>query len=433
MRTSGYQHERTQHTLSNSRLWLHDANLFDGTGSPCAPRDILIEGNRILAVVATGEGDREDRNATHLQVHGRTVLPGLIDAHSHVGILNLQQQLAMPPAVQAALIFENLRLSLDQGFTTLRDLGGVDHGLRQAIDGGYVEGPRLLPSGQIISQTAGHGDGRPAYCFCEQNPTTGMDTFALPMLLADGVDEVTKATRKQLKRGATQIKIFATGGQLSEGDPVESPQFSPAEMRAIVETADDRDIYVTAHAHTVRGMRRAVRAGVRCIEHGSLVDAETVALFVEHGTFVVPTLTISESLRVNHERMGIDPAWLSKNDEIYAETLKSIEMMDRAGVPLGSGSDIIGPQQDIRAWEIALKAEVIGASKAVASATLVNARIIGLDSEIGSIESGKIADLVIFDGNPLERPELFRTERPSIVVQGGRIIRGAQPEGLDRV
>lgn len=406
-------------------IWLHNTNLFDGTGSAQQPRDIEIAEGLIRRVVAPNT-DLWNEPGKHFDLGGKSVLPGLIDAHAHVGILNLQNQISLAPPVQAAMVFKILRSSIDQGFTTLRDLGGVDSGLVQAVDMGLVEGPRILPSGQILSQTGGHGDSRPKYCFCAHNPSTGMDTFTLPMVLADGVDEVIKATRAQLKRGATQIKVFATGGQLSEGDPVEAPQFNEAEIRAIVEVAADRDTYVTAHGHTVRGIQRAVKAGVRCIEHGSILDEATVELLRSTGTFVVPTLTISESLRVNHAAMGVPPEWIIKNDEISIEVERSIRMLDAAGVEMGSGSDIIGPDQDIRGWELALKAEILGSAKAIVSATLTNAKIMGLDQDLGSVEPGKIADLVVFDENPVENPNVFRQHFPSVVILGGQITRGAE-------
>ena len=187
------------------------------------------------------------------------VFPGFIDAHAHVGLLSLERQLRIPPASQAAMIFHNLSSSLDQGFTTLRDLGGVDGGLVEAIEAGLVEGPRLLPSAAIMSQTGGHGDVRPRFASVSENEPTG-SSMVHPFAICDGVEEVTRTARQQFRAGATQLKVHATGGQLSEGDPLECPQFSRAELEAFVAVAEDRDSYVTAHCHTVRGIRRAVES-----------------------------------------------------------------------------------------------------------------------------------------------------------------------------
>ena len=411
----------------NAELWLHNGLVFDGTGAPARIADILISADRIAAVVEPS-ADNLQKPGSHLDLEGRTVLPGLIDAHAHIGILNLQNQAVIAPAVQAAMIFRILSAALDQGFTTLRDLGGIDKGIVDALEAGFVEGPRVLPSGQIISQTAGHGDARSRYGYEEGNPSTGVDTLTLPMRIADGVDEVRRAARDQYRRGATQLKIFASGGQLSEGDPIECPQYSVEEIRAIVQVAEDRDSYVTAHAHTVRGIRRAIEGGVRCIEHASVLDEDTIQLMKAEGVFAVPTLTVSEQLRVNADAMGVKQEWLVSNDELSARAAESIKRMDAAGIPMGSGADLIGEHQDARGWEVSLKAEILGVEKAIVSATLTNARILGIDDETGSIETGKLAEIAVFDGDPLRNHRVFREQLPVLVLQRGEIVRDRRSE-----
>lgn len=416
-----------------SEVLITGGKLFLDVDRPVVPGTVWLEGDRIARIMDPDSAREQQAvrdGATVIKADGGTVLPGLIDAHTHLGLLSLSGQQRISPASQAALIFENLSLALDEGFTTLRDLGGVDGGLVEAIEAGLVEGPRLLPSGALLSQTAGHGDIRPRYSCAEANEHTGSD-IVRPFRLCDGVDQATKAAREQLRAGATQLKVHASGGQLSEGDPIECPQFSLEELRAFVAVAEDRDTYVTAHCHTPRGIRRALEAGIRCLEHGTVVDQETAELIHSYGAFVVPTLTIAEALRQEPHAWGVTEQMLADSVELDATELESVRTLDAVGVELGSGSDLIGEKQDKRAWEIALKARLVGAPKAVASATEVNARILGIADNVGSIEVGKIADLIVYRGsNMMDNPEYFMTRRPSTVLQGGSIIRDREPAGV---
>lgn len=418
-----------------SDVLITGGKLFLGQTRPAEPGTIWIEDGRIVRVADSDLGREQEamRNgASVIEAGGGTVLPGLIDAHTHIGLLSLSGQQRISPASQAALIFENLALALDDGFTTLRDLGGVDGGLVEAIETGLVEGPRLLPSGALLSQTAGHGDIRPHYSCAEANEPTGSD-IVRPFRLCDGIGQATKAAREQFRAGATQLKVHASGGQLSEGDPIDCPQFSVEELQAFVAVAEDRDTYVTAHCHTPRGIRRALDAGIRCLEHGTVVDQETAELIRTYGAFVVPTLTISEALRQDPRSWGVTEQMLTDSTALDAAELESVRTLDAVGVELGSGSDLIGEKQNKRAWEITLKARLLGAPKAIASATEVNARILGISDEVGTIEVGKLADLVVYrDANMVESPELFMTTRPSTVLQSGLPVRGGYAAGLSQ-
>jgi len=413
-------------------VWLTGGTVFDATGREPFRADLRVSAGRVAEVVAldpaSRPADRRGPGVVVEDVTGTTVLPGLVDAHAHVGILRLDGQAALPAPVQAAAVFAVLADSLAQGFTTLRDLGGVDGGLVEALRRGLVPGPRLLPSGQIISQTGGHGDFRgpsPAGADPCQNPSTGADGFTLPMLLVDGPDAATRAAREQFHRGATQIKVFATGGLLSHGDPIEAPQLSEAELRAVVDVATDRGSYVTAHAHSPRGLQRAVRAGARCIEHATLVDEATVELMADRGTSAVGTLTVSEVLRVDPASLGagmreqVDPGDAARLRESAA---RAIDLLERAGVRLGCGSDLIGERQHRRGWEVALHARLSGASVALQRATRVNAEICGIADEVGTLEVGKAADVAVFDGDLLAHPDLLMTTRPRLVLQGGAVV-----------
>lgn len=414
--------------MGSRTLWLVGGWVFDGTGTDRFRADVELRGSKIVGIHRPEAQRKPSPEDLAADVSGRTLFPGLIDAHSHVGLLDLIHQARLSPAIQAATIFNTLRDSLSQGFTTLRDLGGVDGGLTAAIENGLVEGPRLFPSGSIISQTAGHGDHRSRFSSERHNPSLGSGGLVRPMRIADGVEDVTRAARDQFRHGATQLKVFAGGGQLSEGDPIDAPQYSAAELTAAVQVAEDRNSYVTVHAHTSRSIQRALRAGVRCIEHATIVDPETVQMLVDFGAMVVPTLTVSEVLRRDPESWGIPQSWLESAAELDRAAVESIQMLDAAGVPLGSGSDLIGSNQSQRGWEVTLKARIVGTKKAVHSATQVNARILKVESELGTIEEGKIADLIAYDNDPIADQELFMNAAPAMVIKDGEIIRNLPVE-----
>jgi imidazolonepropionase-like amidohydrolase len=397
-----------------TEFWLAQGTLLDGTGAAPRLADICVADGKITAVEPAGQ----PRTGQVIDVSGKIVLPGLIDAHAHVGIIKMSGQNAMAPAVQAATIFNTLADSLRQGFTTLRDLGGVDGGLVEAIETGLIPGPRLLPSGEILSQSAGHGDSRRRYSkqFENDDPESGL---ALPMRLVDGVPEALRAARDQFRRGATQLKVFATGGVLSHGDPLDSPQFSLDELKAINQVAEDRNSYVTAHAHTARGIARAIEAGITHFEHATIIDDVTITLLAESGSSVVPTVSTLGVLASDAEALGIPAAWLDDCAAIVEQAKESVAKLYNAGVTLGSGADLIGPAQTQRGWEIAAKAEVLGAQRAIESATRVNAEILGVADEVGTVEVGKAADLVVFGGDVLANPQLFCEMRPELVWHNG--------------
>lgn len=403
--------------------WLTGGWVFDATGRDRYRADVHVREGRIADILETANapssgGYREPV----IDIAGGTILPGLIDAHAHVGILRLSGQSALPAPVQAAQIFETLASSLEQGFTTLRDLGGVDGGMVEALEQGYVPGPRLLVSGEILSQTAGHGDLRGRYTSETCNPGTGAEGIALPMRIVDGVAEARRAARDQFRRGASQVKVFASGGVLSEGDPLESPQFLLDELRTIVEVAEDRDSYVTAHAHTTRGIQRALQAGIRCFEHGTLLDDQTVQMLRDADAAVVGTQTVSEIMRVDPESMGVPAAWLEEAAKVRAAAANSLKMLYAAGVRVGAGADLVGTDQTRRGWEIALRADAVGARLAIQSSTRVNAEILGISADVGTVVVGKVADLVVFAEDPVSRPEIFREKRPDRVFQAGNLV-----------
>ncbi|MCT2085154.1 amidohydrolase family protein [Microbacterium enclense] len=366
---------------------------------------------RVAPADLTEDGDQV------IDLAGGLVMPGFIDAHCHLGLLDLDDRSSLSPAEQAAHIFGNLSVALDEGFTTVRDVGGIDGSFERARRAGLIRAPRVLASGAILSQIGGHGDLRRPF---DDMPVNEREGLSLPHRLCTGAAEVTRAAREQFRRGATQLKMHVTGGVLSAGDELEDPQFALDEIAAAVAVARDRGSYVTAHAHTMAGLRRALEAGVRCFEHGSFIAAEDAELLRSTGASVVPTMTIVDRI-LNDELSGAPADWLERESEVDQAQRAAISHLASAGVPVGSGSDLVGVGQRGRATEIALKAEVLGVFGAIESATRVNAEICGLPDS-GVIRPGAVADLIVHRADVLDTPSLFATRAPHIVVQSGRVV-----------
>jgi len=238
---------------------------------------------------------------------------------------------------------------------------------------------------------------------------------------------VRRAAREQLRKGATQVKVFGSGGVLSPTDPFDSLQFSHEELRAAVEAAGDWHTYVLAHCHTSDAIRRALAAGVRSIEHASILDEDAATQIVDSDAFAVVTLAVKYDLLENPERAGLTPSQLSKLQAVESEVGRSIEIMGETGVRVGSGSDIVGPLQDRRGRELPNKARYMGAAEAINTATKVNARIFYMEDRIGTVEVGKEADLILVDGRPLDEiGALADPDRIVAVIKGGRVYKDTE-------
>jgi imidazolonepropionase-like amidohydrolase len=378
--------------LQNAALFDPRAGLLrSGTG-------VRVEGDRIVEV---SEGPlRHAGGVREVDLGGRTLLPGLIDCHVHVAIttLDLAAMARKPPTLVALEAAGILRRMLQRGFTSVRDAGGADWGLAQAVERGLVAGPRLFYAGRTLSQTGGHGDHRPRSeepgCACRIH-TSG---FAH---VADGVAAVRRAAREELRRGAFQIKIMASGGVASPSDPIDVVQYSPEEMRAAVEEAQAWHTYAMAHAYTPEAISRAVRAGVRTIEHGNLLDAETAKLMAERGAILVPTLVTYRALDELGRKLGFPAVSQRKVQDVLDAGLASLEVAHEAGVPMGFGTDLLGEAHDQQGREFAIRGEALPAARVLRQATLEGARILGREGELGEVTPGARADLVVVDGDPL--------------------------------
>ena len=406
-------------------LLLHNANLIDGTGADPMPRtSVLIEDGLIRRVAAT-DALHPPSDGRTIDLEGMTLMPGLTDAHVHFGLVGLNgasNRSADDNLLTYALsVVENIELALQEGFTTVRDAAGLDPAFARATEQGLIKGPRILPSGSALSQTGGHGDHRDRYDDSPQRPVLGI---LASTMLVDGADAVRLAARLQLRQGATQIKVMASGGVMSQLDRLESVQFTVEELQAAVHEARAAGTYVLAHCHTSPSMNNVLDAGVRSIEHGSILDEATARRIVEQDAFIVPTLLVIEVLARSPEAQGISHYSQMKLAYVREQMPASIEIAMRSGVALGSGSDILGARQSGRGEELSLKARAIGPMSAIVSATQTNARLFNLEDRIGAVREGMEADLIAVAGDPLTKIELLNdASNVRLVIKGGEIVK----------
>ncbi len=404
-----------------------NAKLFDAASGTLRPNSTLvIEGERITAV--SQEALQVD-DAARIDAGGRVVLPGLIDAHVHVTAASHDffHQALQPPSLTGALSARIMREMLQRGFTTVRDAAGADFGLQEAQAQGLYEGPRLFIAGQPISQTGGHADMRPKgtgtglraeglFCSCAGLGIVGA--------IADGVGEVRRAVREQVRNGANHIKIMAGGGVSSPTDPIDGTQFSVEELRAAVEEAEAANLYALAHAYSPRAVTRAVQAGVRSIEHGNLIDEATVREMKRHGAYFVPTLATYAALADEGERLGWSPAMLDKLRVVQDRGIQAVKLARDEGVPIVFGTDLLGHMHERQNSEFLLRAPVLSALELLQSATIVAARLMRREAEIGQLVPGAFADLLIVDGDPTRDMNVLAKPAASLrlLMQSGRTV-----------
>ncbi len=404
---------------------------FDGTTLRLQEgRDILVEGGRITGLPARGQGPKD---AQVIDCGGRAVIPGLIDAHWHSTLIAVSQVAALTqdPAFIHLMAGREAGATLRRGFTTVRDVGGPAFGLKLAIDAGAVEGPRIFPSGAMISQTSGHGDFRLRSELPRMpgTPASNIEQQGVA-LIADGADQVLRATREQLMKGASQIKIMAGGGVASPYDPIDTTQYTEREMRAAVEAAADWGTYVCAHVYTSPGIRRAVAAGVKSIEHGQLADEATVKLMAGEGVWwsIQPFLADEDANRYS------DPRQQAKQREVSEGTVRAFERMRKHSVKLAFGTDILfnpaGAASQGR--QLAKFARYMSPLEALHKATGAAGELLALsgprapyDGRLGVIAPGALADLLVIDGDPskdlgwLDSPETSLR----LIMKGGRLAK----------
>jgi imidazolonepropionase-like amidohydrolase len=383
-----------------TRVIFRNAAVFDGrTPYLLENHSVVVENAKIVEVRA---GDASVPGDQIIDVGGRTLMPGLIDLHTHPCLNDVVAPRAVVTRTEIVALYaaQALRRSLMSGFTTLRDAGGTDAIYLKAMQLGLIEGPRLYPSGRFITMTGGHGDmrdpdmpGLPSCCGHLQ------DRF---VSIADGPEEVRKAVREELRRGATQIKLFVSGGVMSPTGRLDHLQYTAAEIRAAVETAEAQHRYVLAHCHPDGAIRRASECGVRSVEHCSFITEETAAFMVERGTYAVPTLAVAKGLIDNAAQLGLLKANQEKMKGIWEPMLRSMEILKRAGVKVGFGSDVSGQLQDRQCSEFTLRSDIFSSYEILVSATSMAAEIMHEDGNIGVVAPGAHADIIVVDENPLD-------------------------------
>ncbi len=381
---------------NTDRLYLKNASIFNGYEDELLlSQNILIEKGRFKKI---GPEDLSPGDARTFDMTGKFLMPGLIDAHFHAyaSDLDFSKLDQLPRTYHGLKGSELLSAALKRGFTTIRDVGGADYGLWRAMEDGLFAGPRLYYAGKALSQTGGHGDMRapsmePCACGASNMLTQ----------VVDGVDNVRAAAREELRRGASHIKVFVSGGISSPSDPIWSLQYSDPELEAAVDEAKRRGAYVVAHAYTPEAIARSVEAGVRSIEHANLITPEVAAMVQKAGAFVVPTLVTYDSLGRFGHRNGAPDTMIAKLDDVAAKGLDAIRLCRAAGVKLGFGTDLLGELHKFQLNEILLRSAVETPFQILNSATAVNAELMGREGEIGTIQEGAYADFLVLDFNPL--------------------------------
>jgi imidazolonepropionase-like amidohydrolase len=399
---------------------LSGARMFDGVSDAAIENaTVVVENNTIRAI-----GEPYAGEARRIDCSGRFLMPGLIDAHFHANTpgYDFYGTDRMHPALLASHANRILTGALDRGFTTVRDAGGGDIGLKQALDAGLIDGPRFFFPGKALTQTGGHGDmrrrGEIDLCGCAYS--------GVICRTVDGPDEMRRAAREAFRQGATQIKIFLSGGVSTDLAPLDMPHFNDEEIGVAVEEAARRSSYVMAHCHTDEGARRCVALGVRTIEHGSLITAPTAALIAAAGAFVVPTLSAGALIGGHAAALGLPASAAAKVMAVNRRTLEAVEACAAAGVQLGLGSDLHGDRfLQAQGRELVLRGEVQDAASVLRSATSVNAAIVQMAGKLGVIAPGALADMILVNGDPLNNLDALADGARSValVMLDGRIVR----------
>jgi imidazolonepropionase-like amidohydrolase len=404
-------------------LILENASLLDlDSGDVHSGRFVTIDGDTIVAVE---ESRPVSGSAERIDLAGRCLLPGLIDAHFHATLTdtNPANLRDVPTTLMTARAGQLLKRALERGFTTVRDMGGADWGLRGAVAEGALAGPRIYIAGRALSQTGGHGDLRRRtesenFCSCSS-------ALSFMSVVADGKAGVQIAAREQLRQGVDHLKVFVSGGVVSPTDPLASAQYTDEELGAIVHEAASWGTYVAAHAYTAAAITRAVNAGVRTIEHGNLLDGEAARLLAARGAYLVPTLVTYEVMRREAPRARLPSFSVAKLETVLEAGLKSVEIALAAGVKLGFGTDLLGEFHGFQSEEFAIRARIQEPRAVLKSATTINAELLGQSGRLGTIAPGALADLIAVDGNPLEDLNLLQEQgrHLDLIMKGGAVFK----------
>ena len=404
-----------------AQILFKNANLLDPHADALRGGvSVLVEGETIREVTAK---PIKAPKADVIDCKGRTLMPGLIDCHVHVMLseVNLRYLEAIPLTMMTVRAAALMRAMIDRGFTTVRDTGGADWGMRDGVAQGLLPGPRMFIAGRALGPTGGHSDARRrtdvgvGACKC-------CNAMSFCLEVVDGADAVRAAVREQLRQGVDQIKIMVSGGVASPYDPLDSRQFSLEEIAAAVEEAEAFGRYTQAHAYTPEAITRAVSQGVRTVEHGNLIDEKSAKLMKERGAYLVANLVAYYAMRERAKEFGMTSEMLAKNDLVIDGGLKSLEICKRAGVQVGYGSDLLGQLQVDQSREFLLRREVLSPIEIIRQATLVGAEIVRMPGKLGVVKPGAFADILVVDGDPIKKLELLtgQGENLSVIMKAGR-------------
>ncbi|KAH7030225.1 amidohydrolase [Macrophomina phaseolina] len=404
---------------------LRNANLIDPvSGTVQANTTVHLSGGLITSVSTnTSSSAPSTATTTSVDLTGKYISPGLIDAHVHLSAVPGERDLAkcfgMDPTVSLTRQPFVCAQMLSRGFTAVRDCGGATLALKEAVRDNVFPGPRLFIAGRALSQTGGHADfrGPHDHTQCCGGHVTGLG------VLCDGVAECVKAAREQLRTGADFLKIMCGGGVASPTDALENTQFLGEEVRAVADVARSYGTWVTAHAYTPRAIRHAVENGVEGIEHGNFIDEETAAYMAEKGVWLTPTLIAYDAMASPKYPGFLPPESEVKNQEVLAQGLRALEIAARAGVTMCYGSDLLGPLGAEQTKEFGLRAKVLSAKQVLQCATVNPARMLRQEKFLGQVKEGFAADLLVLNANPLEDIEVLdRPEKHLLaVIKDGRV------------
>ncbi len=409
---------------------IRDVRIFDGVNDELSPpSQLLVEDGKISRISESAL--EAPPGARVIDGGGRVLTPGFVDTHVHLMLaLPLERVENATAWYRGAAAADNMRSMLMRGFTTVRDAAGADGSIARAVDDGLIEGPRVFPSGPAITQTGGHGDFRPP-----ATPHPALEgahffrNFRGVGVIADGRAEVLRAARENLKNGATQIKIMGGGGVTSEYDPLHVVQYTPEEVRAAVQVAENQGTYVVAHAYHDRSIRMLVDNGVRQIVHGHLLSEKTIRYAAKKGVKIQSELVWSQLNDEFGRRLGLGEDRLSKNRQVLDRSAEFFRLLAKHDMAPAFGTDIVGPHQHFQNREFTLRGEIFPPAEVLRQATSQAFELIDMSGPLnrygrfGVIEEGALADLLIVDGNPLEDVSIL--ERPEevlvLIMKDGRI------------
>jgi imidazolonepropionase-like amidohydrolase len=420
--------------VSGPTTLFQNVHIFDGNSATLsAPSNVLVKDGTIVRISARPIPIDANAKVRIIAAGGRVLMPGLIDAHWHAFMAATPQMVLMTagPNYLQLLAARQAQATLMRGFTTVRDLGGPVFGLKRAIDEGVMIGPRIYPSGAFISQTSGHGDFRFSFEVprLPGGPLSHSEAEGIAAI-ADSPDEVRLRAREQLRHGASQIKLMAGGGVSSPYNPIESTQYTEPEIRAAVEAADNWGTYVTVHAYTPRAIRQALAAGVKCIEHGQLIDEPTAKLLADNGIWwsLQPFLDDEDASPLEN------PVSQKKALEVFAGTDNAYKLAKKYNIKTAFGTDILFDAR-LTTRQGAILAKMVRwytPAEALKMATADNGALMALSGfinpypgKLGVVEEGAIADLLLIDGNPLEDIKLVADPDKNflVIMKGGTIYK----------